>query len=316
MNIADIKAEFGAYYLNNGQNLARLFKLLNITSVTDSVLTPIKTDETVWQASKASIGRVLQPFQKAWTPIGQAEFKPLSIQQFKMKIDSQEYPDDLEASWLGFLAGEGIDRKSWPFVRWFVETLLIPQAAEDYELNEVFKGVRVEPTAGTAGAAGTSMNGLRKAINDNITAGRITPIVTGALSSDNKTLVEQFETFVDAINLRYQHIPMQLCVQPSVERRFHRGYRALYGKDTDYKGSNGSVDFSNITIIGLPSMIGSNKIWCTPKGNAIHMGKRTQNKNSVQIENVDRLIKMYSDWSSGVGFILPEVVFTNDQDLT
>ncbi|QHL87422.1 hypothetical protein GU926_08225 [Nibribacter ruber] len=315
MNIADIKTEFGAYYLNNGQNLSRLYKLLNYQSVTDTILTPILTDETVWRAAKATMGRVLQPFQKAWTPLNSLEFKPLAIEQFKMKVDTEEYPDDLESSWLGFLTGEGIDRKEWPFIRWFVEIMLLPQAKEDYELNEVYKGVFQAPANGVAGAAGTSMNGLRKCINDNVTAGRITPIVMGAPDTDNKVFVQQIEDFVDKINLRYQHIPMQLALQPSLEKRFHRGYKALYGKDTDYKASNGSVDFSNITIKGLPSMIGSNKIFCTTPGNAIHLGKRTQNKNAMNIESVDRMVKLFTDWSSGVGFILPELVFTNDQDL-
>ncbi|RNI22043.1 hypothetical protein [Rufibacter latericius] len=112
MNIADIKTEFGAYYLNNGQNLSRLFKLLNYKSATDSILTPILTDETVWRAAQATIGRVLQLFQKAWTPLNRLEFKPPEIQMFKLKVDKEEYPDDLESSWFGFLTGEGIDCRS------------------------------------------------------------------------------------------------------------------------------------------------------------------------------------------------------------
>lgn len=315
MNIAEIIAEFGAYYLKNGQNLSRIVKMLNAQSTTDSVLTPIITDETQWRASQATMGRVLQPFQKAWTPINPLKLVPVAIDQFKMKVDSEEYPDDLEATWLGFLAGEGIDRKEWPFIRWYVESMLIPQAKEDYELNEVYSGVFAAPTPGAAGAAGTTMNGLKKAINDQITLGRITPIVTGAPSADNKTFVEQVESFIDKVNVKYQHVPMQLCMSQALERRFLKGYRALYGKDTDYKGSNGSVDFSNVSIIGLPSMAGANKLWMTPKGNAIHLGKRTQNQNTVQIESVDRKVKMFSDWSRGVGFVIPEIVFTNDQDL-
>ncbi|WP_276496710.1 hypothetical protein [Pontibacter litorisediminis] len=315
MNIQDIIAEFGAYYINSGQNMARIVKMLNAPSKTDSVLTSIITDDTVWRASQATIGRVLQPFQKKWTPIDALKLVPVAIQQFKMKVDSEEYPDDLEATWLGFLTGEGIDRKSWPFIRWYVEVMLIPQAKEDYELYEVYKGIYQAPQDGVAGAAGTSMDGLKKAINDQVTAGRITPIVTGAPDADNKVFVDQIEFFTDRINQNYQHVPMQLCMSPALEKRFHRGYRALYGKDTDYKGSNGSVDFSNVTIIGLPSMSGESKIWMTPKGNAIHLGKRTQNMNQVQIESEDRKVKLFSDWSRGVGFIIPETVFTNDQDL-
>ncbi|MDX5436852.1 MAG: hypothetical protein LPK03_06630, partial [Pontibacter sp.] len=188
-------------------------------------------------------------------------------------------------------------------------------AKEDYELNEVYKGVFAAPQNGVAGAAGTTMDGLRKQINDQVTAGRITPIVTGAPDVDNKVFVAQIEDFIDKVNANYQHIPMQLCMSQALERRFLKGYRAVYGKDTDYKGSNGKVDFSNVSIIGLPSMAGANKIWMTPKGNAIQLGKRTQNANTVQIESVDRKVKMFSDWSRGVGFVIPEIVFTNDQDL-
>ncbi|WP_266206255.1 hypothetical protein [Pontibacter kalidii] len=315
MNIADIIAEFGAYYLKNGQNLARIVKMLNAPSTTDSVLTSIITDETQWRAAQATIGRVLQPFQKTWTPIDALKFVPVVINQFKMKVDSEEYPDDLEATWLGFLTGDGLDRKTWPFIRWYVEVMLLPKAKEDYELYEVYKGVYQAPVNGQPGAAGTAMDGLRKAINDQVTAGRITPIVTGAPDADNKVFVEQVEFFVDRVNANYQHIPMQLCMSQSLERRFLKGYRALYGKDTDYKGSNGSVDFSNTSIIGLPSMAGANKIWMTPKSNAIHLGKRTQNQNTMQIESIDRKVKLFSDWSRGVGFVIPEIVFTNDQDL-
>jgi hypothetical protein len=59
----------------------------------------------------------------------------------------------------------------------------------------------------------------------------------------------------------------------------------------------------------------SDKLWCTPKSNAIKLGKKTQNMNAVRVENVDRLVKMYSDWWCGVGFVIPEIVFTNDRDL-
>jgi hypothetical protein len=52
----------------------------------------------------ASLDRVVQPFQKAFTPIGTFKFKPNEFSLYKLKIDMQEYPDDLEATYLGFLA--------------------------------------------------------------------------------------------------------------------------------------------------------------------------------------------------------------------
>lgn len=317
MDVADIITEFGAYYINQGQNMQRLIRQLRQPSTTDALFTPIMTDDTVWRASETRIGRVLQPFQKAWTPLGDVEFVPVAIEQYKLKMDNEDYPDDLEASWLGFLSGPEIDRKQWPFIRWFIEVELLPQLQEDYELHEVYNGEYAAPTPGTAGAVSTSMNGIKKIINDHIDAGRITPIVTGALSADPATLVDQIEAFADAIDNRYWRMPLEVAVAPEIERRFFRGYKAKYGQYTDYReNTQGVVDMTNLTIVGKPSMIGSGKIWTTPKRNAVLLQKKTANMTRVQVENVDRLVKVYTDFWKGVGFLIPEIVFTNDQDLT
>lgn len=313
MTIADIITEFGAYYEKNAANKARLYSTLRAASTTSSILTPIVTDDTLWRAGKATMTRVLQPFQKAFTPLDPLTITPVEIQSYKMKIDSSEYPDDLEATWLGFLAADSLNRKDWPFVRWFMEEYLIPQAKEDFELLEVYNGVFAAPTPGTAGAAGTSMNGFKKLIADFITAGRITPITTGAPSGTNTTWVGQVETFADAINTKYWGVKMQLAMSEMNARKFHRGYQTTYGKDTNYKDGKGEVPFTNLTIIGLPSMGASNRIWCTPKGNSVRLMKKTENMDNMNIENVDRQVKLYTDWWTGVGFIIPEVVFCNEQ---
>jgi hypothetical protein len=43
-------------------------------------------------------------------------------------------------------------------------------------------------------------------------------------------------------------------------------------------------------------------IWCTPKANAVRLVKKSQNMNTVRIENVDRKVKLYTDFWSGIGF--------------
>src|SRR5207237_4740652 len=124
----------------------------------------LPTKDTIYRVSFASLSRVLQSFQKAFTPIGTTTFKPNTIDLYNLKVDAQEYPDDIVDTWLGFLEGDGIDRAAWPFVRWFIEEHLIPKKDEDYELNEAYLGVYAAPTPGTAGAAGTSMKGIKKQI--------------------------------------------------------------------------------------------------------------------------------------------------------
>ncbi|WP_400194063.1 hypothetical protein [Hymenobacter sp. B81] len=314
--ITDVVAQFGAYYLNQGQNLTRLYALLRSATSTESMFTPVNTDDTIWRAAKTLFSRVVQPFQKAFTPLAGVTFSPVEIKQFKMKVDAQEYPDELEASWLGFLDGEDIDRKAWPFVRWYCEVYLIPQIKQDIEHNEIYQGSFVAPTANTPGAAGTSMDGLKKTINAHVTAGRITPITTGALQlTDPEGMVDQFEAFADGIHKDYWSIPMMLGCSESAARAFLRGQERKYGKNTGGGELGLRINNTNITVVGLPSHRNTEKIWCTPKGNAIMLRKRIQNQTRIQVESVDRLLKFFTDFSMGIGFIIPEIVFTNDRDL-
>ena len=315
LDTADIKTQFGAYYLNNGQNLSRLYELLRRATSTEGMFSPINTDDTIWRAAKSLYTRVVQPFQKAFTPLASVTFVPVEIKQFKIKVDAQEYPDDLEASWLGFLDGEDIDRKAWPFVRWYTESYLIPQIKQDIELLEIYQGVRVEPTNGVAGAAGTSLDGLKKTINGHISTGRIEPIATGALATDPSDFVDQMEKWADGIDKAYWSIPMILGCSETAARRFLRGQERKYGKNTGGGALGLTINNTNITLAGLPSHQATDKFWCTPKANAVMLRKRIQNQTKVQVENVDRLLKFFTDFSMGIGFIIPEIVFTNDLDL-
>jgi hypothetical protein len=271
------------------------------------------TEDTIYRASKVLMTRILQPFQKAFTPINPATVKPVEIQLYEIKADLQETPHDYEATWLGFLTGEDIDVKKWPFVRWFIENYIIPQIKEDYELNEIYKGVFAAPTPGTAGPVSTSMNGLGKIIADAIVAGTMTPITTGAPDADPEVWVDQVEAFADDINQKYWGIPMILAMSEANERHFLRGYKKKYGKDSDYRNAKGDVEFTNLTVSGLPSMAGRNRIWATPPENAVHLIKKQKNPGIIQVENVDRTLKMYTDFWRGAGFLVHEAVFVNDQ---
>jgi hypothetical protein len=315
MNVADIITEFGAYYINQGQNAARIVEILNQKFGTEDAFTSVVTDDTVWRGAQSDIGELLQPFQKAWTPKGEVGFTPIEIKQYPFKVDFEDYPDDLEATWLGFLADGALDRREWPFVRWVIEMKILPQIKEDLELKAIYNGEYAAPTPGTAGSAVAAMNGAKLIINQHILDGRITPIPTGTLSTTPATFVGQIETFADAINTRYWNAPMDLNMSQTNARRFFRGQRALYGKDTDFDGVRMLVQGTNISVVGRASMAGSNKIWATPKKNAILLKKKTQNVNRVQVENVDRQLKVYTDFYKGAGFLIPELVFTNELEV-
>jgi hypothetical protein len=316
MDIDDIIVEFGAYYIAGGQNMARLVRQLNRAAVTETLLTPMITDDTLYRGAETQFTRVVQPFQSAWTPLNPLKIQPVEIKLFKQKVDLDEEPHVLEATWLGFLSGDDIDVAQWPFIRWYMEVHLLPQIPEDMEMNELYSGKFVAPTAGVAGAAGTSMDGLETIINRHIGSGRTAPITLGAIpTNDDQDTYEYMEMFADRINKKYWKIPMVIGMDEAIARRAIRGKRAKYGKDVAGLGNPLAIEDTNLTFLGLPSMDGAQKIWCTPKWNVCYFRKKTQNQKQFKIEVVKRILSLYSDWWNGVGFHIPEIIFTNDRDL-
>lgn len=74
-------------------------------------------------------------------------------------------------------------------------------------------------------------------------------------------------------------------------------------------------NFPNITIKGRQSMDASDKIWMTPMENAIFAVKGFSNATAFELEKVDRKVKIWTDFHIGVGFLLSDLVFTNDLDM-
>ena len=271
MDIQDILTEYGNYYRNGGQNAQRLLKRPYISSQTEALFGLLPTDDTSYQMAKTELTRILQPFQKGWTPLGNFKASPIVLTQFPMKVDLEETPDTLETTWLGFLADNNLDRAVWPFVRWFVEEHVYNQMDEDYELNEIYSGKFVAPTAGTPGAAGTSMDGIRIIINRGVAAGKIVPMVLGAIPTDILAFCEYVEAFIEGIGLRYSNQAMEVCMNTTLARRYAKGRQKKYGSDNNFGAAKPILDglgheliripieFSNHTVVGLPSMGTSTK---------------------------------------------------------
>ncbi|MEH0153733.1 hypothetical protein V6R21_06265 [Limibacter armeniacum] len=313
----DLVAQYGTYY-DGKDKRDRLYELVRVKSETDMVASSITIEENEYQAAESEFTEILQGFQKGWTPKGALTFKPRPIKLGNFKIDVEVFPDDLKNTWAEFLTGlEPAERTQWPLVRWMLEKHIMPKIQEDWELKEVFGGVKTAINAGTPSAAGANIDGLRKQINDGITAGDITPIATGAAATDPVAFVDQIEAFVDAIPQEYRDKPMELVMSKDLAKRYARGYRAKYMTGVVVGGeSRLEVVDTNITIVGVPSMIGSEKWFCTLKWNLKKIMRNKGNFNSPQVTKGEnpRGVQIYSDWWMSIGFLIPEIVFTNDQD--
>lgn len=326
ITIDDILAEYGRYYIAGGQNATRLIQRAYIAAQTESLFGSLVTDDTQYRMAKTELGRILQPFQSGWTPTGDLTVTPVVLSQFPMKVDLEMTPDQIEASWLGFLADGNLDRAQWPVVRWFIEAHILPQIQEDYELNEVYFGKFVAPVQGVAGAAGTAMDGIRTILNRGISAGRITPITLGAIPADAAAFCEYVEAFARSFSLRYKGRPQVVCMNTTLAERYARGRQAKYGRDSNFTApkpivaGNGDlivqipVEFTLHTVVGLPSMGASSKIWSTPAENRKKLSKKSVNEKMVRVESAKREVAIFTDFYKGVGFPLEQAVFTNDLD--
>ena len=168
INVADLVSEFGTYLNQKGRDI---FTSLTQPTVSMNYMTTVVSDSLEWRAAHATIGSILQGFQKKWTAKGTPKFTPLSIVQRRHKFDVEFYPDEIFETWLGFLADESKDRKEWPIVRYIIENLLIPQVAHDREIYNIFKGDYEAPVDGVAQAVGKSMDGLGTILEDEYASG-------------------------------------------------------------------------------------------------------------------------------------------------
>lgn len=306
INKTDIVIEYGAYYIAGGQNEQRLKRLLLFGRETTKYATQVKTDDTVYRLAKSTISSLVQSFQKSFTPKGDVTFTPNPIQLFKLKVDMEVYPDDIEDSWLGFLASNSLTRKDWPLVRYILESHAFGKISEDMELNEYYKGVYEAPVAGTAGTSGKSMDGLKVILGkDNINR-----LTMDALNAS--TIYDQVENAFEQISEVYQNTEMIVAMAPKWARAFLKDKRTLgyYTIDGANKIDN-RLDFAPAAVVGLPSMINTNDIFITTKSNFLHITKKGENAAKVNVEEAKRCVSVMTDWWEGLGFGINELVWTN-----
>lgn len=313
---ADIVAEFGAYYRNGGQNIKDVLLQFFVKSETEKIFNRRITEDTKKQGATAEFSSVLQSFQKQWTPKGDVTFSPLSQELFRLKIDVESYPDDLHESWLAFLTDNNLDRKTWPFVRWWV-TNIINKSHEDYETQEIFNGVYVAPTPGTPGVTGQSVDGIKVQLNRFNSDGLGNTITLGAVPTDPVAFVEYMESMDAYISESNEQLFSNLdgyYMSKKLVKRFRTGMRNKYNQNYAQADIATMID-SDIPLIGLNSHSGSTKIWATPKVNRIQYMKAPGNENIMKVENVDRLVKAYTDYWKSVGYWNPAWVYQNDVEL-
>jgi len=277
------------------------------------------TDEHI--GTSVDTSEVLQGYQKAFTPKGDATLTPYKTKARPVKIDFKlEEVEKLRQTYLAKMYREANGKKQYDemdFVKFLLTEQLPGRIAKDMEVVS-WQGNYAAPTAGTAGTALEATDGIGTVISDEITAGNIAGdrlIVTGAVTSTN--IVDKIELFLDALPDAVHTSDVMdganVFISHANLRAYLRAYATKYGTQADYKGPVAKAYGSNVNLVGIPGMGSGDRFLFTPKANLIHCFDKVDYPTEYEFEVAQRTISVYADWIMGFGFESLGLVYVNDQ---
>lgn len=275
-----------------------------------------------YAAINATQSDIIQPFQCTFTPKGDTEFSGNEFKLQQMKIDLQYTCADLEKFFESYMIDwyePGIERTEWGFPKWMYNNLLVPKWKEEMELEIVYNGEYAAPTSGTAGATGTSADGLGTVIQTAIDDSKLTPIAVGAFTAT--TYVDVVKDFIAQLPYVYRTKGGRILMSPDNVRAFAEDFTERYKYTIDPRSMQGEkVEFpvpnSNFTLVGLPSMTGKNRmIYSGRAGNLIYGIKRGQPQiPQIRWQVFERTLKGLAEFHRFYGVEYWPELFVSDQE--
>lgn len=312
IDTTELQKEFGKYVSSE-----RLQILKDLVGTTESIryMSTIVTDKTEVRATQAAITSVLQQFVPKWTPKGKSTFTPLTIKNFKCKINVPITPSDIMEDVLGYLYDENLKPEDMPIVRYIIYQLIIPKLDEERE-QALAVGVFKESEATDDGDAATDaldcmdgyvtqLKALKAAEND-----KVTWLLDGeTLSTDGEALLAQIDKGVDQVKPLYRKKTMFVHADPDLVIKYSRAYREKYPWLKNQDGEKVKIDFSRFTFAPLEGMRGTGVFFITPKENFKHLMSRDPQRSRIFIQALNYDVKIFAEWWEGCGFWLAEAIF-------
>jgi hypothetical protein len=313
--IADLLSQYQNYYVDRGQNQTDVLRSFLRTRTMPSFAQKRYTKNDVAQLSNAFMSSVLQPFHKTTSGKGTATFIPNEIRLRKIKIDLPLTPDDIEESYLGFMASlsEG-DRSKWPIVRYVWEVLVAEKAQEDYEEADWAGEYLAAPGGGTPGSHLDIYDGIKKLVTDGLANGD-NPMHELTLSDDPTSTTEVFAAVESVAKQLPQHWAkrkVDLIMPEEMQLNYLRDKRNTHGQVVTYTNESETVtiDFRKnwrLVSFGGMDMAGDNYIIATPTANLLHYQKTDSWRMDMQRRDREALI--LADWFEGLGFGVNDLVY-------
>lgn len=323
----ELKKEFGKYVDSN-----RLEILKGLFGQTESTqfMSTIMTDKTEVRANQASIvGSVLQQFVPVWTPSGKAKFHPLTIKNFKCKINVPIIPSDIMEDILGYMYDEQASQlQSMPVVRYILYQLIFPKLDEERE-QALAIGKYVENEADqhgeyTASTPLETMDGyltqlvaLFVADCDQEDVTKLTGVRWLQAGKQIDPKKKNVRTIIDAAVKEvsdkyplYAKKKMKVHIDPvladAYRREYLEEYKWLKNQDGTHKND---IDFSNFEFGECEGMRGTGCFFITPKENFKHLMSQNPQNTKLRFQEQDYMVKIFGEWWEGTGFWMAEAIF-------
>ena len=312
IDTTELQKEFGKYVSSERMQIMK-----DLVGTTESIkyMSTIVTDKTEVRATQAAITSVLQQFVPKWTPKGNSTFTPLTIKNFKCKINVPITPSDIMEDVLGYLYDENLKPEDMPIVRYIIYQLIIPKLAEERERAlavGVFKESEATDDGDTASDALDCMDGyvtqlkaLKTAENDKVTW----LLDDETLSTDGEALLAQIDMAVDQVKPLYRNKTMFVHADPDLVIKYSRAYREKYPWLKNQDGEKVKIDFTNFTFAPLEGMRGTGVFFITPKENFKHLMSRDPQRSRIFIQAMSYDVKIFAEWWEACGFWLAEAIF-------
>lgn len=325
-NLTELQTAFGSYFRDNDRVIKQKLLRGNVTSRYMNVVENVINRYT---EAGADMEEVLQAYQADARAVfkGDLKFTPNEIIPQQQMVAYKFNPIEVEYSWAAWIRDNNLPPSTSLMA--LVMDRLQKKVVNDHEMKQVGKGVRVAPTIGTAGTTAGAVDGFLKVLADKITATKITPIKTGTFTKN--TISEYVQDMVEHPSLEAYDGQMMYCYMSVKNARWFRkdqnvdnagmGVQIIVpnGADTNIPNAiraDGSLEVpiegTNITVVGLPSMNGSDRIFITPKENF----KKVVDSDSLRFMPLQMSgfnVEIFGYMQMGIGFTYNELVWCNDQ---
>lgn len=324
LNLTALTNNLGAYCRENNNELFTDMLLDLDGGLSRAGITVIDDVKDEYVLPNLTVGDVIRPGDyENFSPRANAlAFGSRTLKVRPAKADLMIYPQEFEKTWLAHNRVGRRTFKDWTDVPFY-------EFITNQVLKTIKKEVRNATFRGVYNAGGTSWidttDGLLTIVSNAATAGQITEVVTGAVTSSN--VLDSVEKVVRGLGDAYADEP-GVCL---VSRTIFDWYISIKEADAGRSlminelsgGSNGAgqgevyVRGTNIKLVKEPALGSSQRIIVHTMGN-LYAGTDTMSEiNQIEFQRFNRGIKMLVDFKWGLNYSLVNTVHkpvsVNDQ---